>query len=213
MIWNSIPFMTAIDVIIIAVTIYAIWRCRLIGRSGRPSDLRIAHWLVVSGLLLVCLFYFADLMSMYVLPAITSAQESMAFMDALHRNLSWLIVLLAMIAISIGFVELLDELQKREARVRRLVDSNIIGIFMWGLDGQIIDANEAFRRIVGYGRDDLVSGRIPWRELTPAEWRDADDRSVAELTATGTAQPYEKEYFQKRGSRVPVLVGAAMLEG
>jgi PAS domain S-box-containing protein len=100
-----------------------------------------------------------------------------------------------------------------EAKIRRLVDSNIIGIFIWGLDGWIIDANEAFLRIVGYGRDDLVSGRVSWRELTPAEYRDADDRRVAQLKATGTAQPYEKEYFQKSGRRVPVLVGAALFEG
>jgi len=100
-----------------------------------------------------------------------------------------------------------------EAKIRRLVDSNIIGIFIWGLDGRIIDANEAFLRIVGYGRDDLVSGRVSWRELTPAEYRDADDRRVAQLKATGTAQPYEKEYFQKSGRRVPVLVGAALFEG
>jgi len=53
---------------------------------------------------------------------------------------------------------------------RRLVDSNIIGIFVWDLDGRIIDANEAFLRIVGYGRDDLVSGRLRLRRLTPAEW-------------------------------------------
>jgi len=64
---------------------------------------------------------------------------------------------------------------------RRLVDSNIIGIFVWDLDGRIIDANEAFLRIVGYGRDDRVSGRLRWRGLTPAEWRDADDRRLAEL--------------------------------
>jgi PAS domain-containing protein len=75
-----------------------------------------------------------------------------------------------------------------EVRVRRLVDSNIIGIFVWSLDGRIIDANEAFLRIVGYGRDDLVSGRLRWRELTPAEWRDADHARVAELKATGTGQ-------------------------
>ena len=100
-----------------------------------------------------------------------------------------------------------------ESRIRRLVDSNIIGIFIWSLDGQIIDANEAFLRIVGYGRDDLVLGRLRWRELTPAEWRGADDRRVAELKTTGTAQPYEKEYFHKSGSRVPVLVGAANFEG
>jgi PAS domain S-box-containing protein len=107
----------------------------------------------------------------------------------------------------------LQELAKGlEAKIRHLVDSNIIGIFMWGLDGRIIDANDAFLRIVGYGRDDLVSGRMHWRELTPAEWRRVDDRHVTELKATGTAQPYEKEYFQKGGRRVPVLVGAALFE-
>src|SRR5215471_1347355 len=100
-----------------------------------------------------------------------------------------------------------------EAKIRRLVDSNIIGIFIWDRDGRIIDANEAFLRIVGYGRDDLTSGQLRWRELTPAEWREADDRRVAELKASGTTQPHEKEYFRKDGTRVPVLVGAAAFEG
>ena len=99
-----------------------------------------------------------------------------------------------------------------EVKIRRLIDANLMGIFIWNLDGKVIEANEAFLRIVGYGRDDLTSGRLRWRELTPAEWRDADDRRVAELEATGTAQPYEKEYFRKNGSRVPVLVGAATFE-
>jgi PAS domain S-box-containing protein len=99
-----------------------------------------------------------------------------------------------------------------EARIRRLVDSNIIGIIIWGLDGQIMDANEAFLRIVGYDRDDLASGGLSWRALTPPEWRDADSRRVAQLEATGIARPYEKEYLRKDGSRVPVLVGGALFE-
>jgi hypothetical protein len=106
MIWNSIPFMTAIDLLIIKVTIYAIWRCRLIGPSKRPSAPQIGLRWVALGLLAVCLFYFADLVSMYVLPAVASMQEAMAFMGTLHRNLSWLVVLFAMIAISAGFIEL-----------------------------------------------------------------------------------------------------------
>ena len=66
--------------------------------------------------------------------------------------------------------------------------------------------------MVGYDREDLVSGRIPWAELTPPEWRDGDARAAAELKTTGTAPAYEKEYFRKDGSRVPVLIGAASLE-
>jgi hypothetical protein len=106
MIWDSIPLMTAIDLLIIAVTIYTIWRCRLIGPSKRPSAPQIGLRLIALGLLVVCLFYFTDLASMYVLPGATSMQEATAFMGTLHRDLSWLVVLFAMIAISSGFIEL-----------------------------------------------------------------------------------------------------------
>jgi class 3 adenylate cyclase len=106
MIWNSIPLMTAIDLLIIAVTIYAMWRCQLIGPSKRPSAPQIGLRLIVLGLLAVCLLYFADLMSMYVFPVIAPAEDAMAFMGTLHRDLSWLVVLFAMIVICSGFIEL-----------------------------------------------------------------------------------------------------------
>jgi PAS domain S-box-containing protein len=104
------------------------------------------------------------------------------------------------------------ELTEREAKIRRLVDANIIGIFIWKLEGQIVEANEAFLRIVGYDREAVVSGRIRWTDLTPPEWRDVDALGLAALESTGTVQPFEKEYFRKDGSRVPVLVGAASFE-
>ena len=93
MIWNSIPLMTAIDLLIIAVTIYAIWRCRLIGPSRRPSAPQIGLRWIALGLLAVCLFYCADLLSMYVLPAVMSGQAATAFMDTLQENASWFAVL------------------------------------------------------------------------------------------------------------------------
>jgi PAS domain S-box-containing protein len=100
-----------------------------------------------------------------------------------------------------------------EAKIRRMVYSNIIGIFIWSADGRIIDANDAYLRIIGYDRGDLIAGHLNWRDLTPPEWRGADDRRAAQLEAGGTAQPYEKEYFRSDGSRVPVLVGATAFEG
>jgi PAS domain S-box-containing protein len=100
-----------------------------------------------------------------------------------------------------------------EAKIRRIVDANIIGIVIWNLEGRIIEANEAFLRMVGYGREDLVSGGVSWREVTPDNWRAADEQVLAQLAATGICEPFEKEYFRKDGSRVPVLVGAALLEG
>jgi PAS domain S-box-containing protein len=123
-------------------------------------------------------------------------------------RISVLELLASQAAISLENARLYNDLEEREARIRRLVDSNIIGILIFNLQGRIIDANQAFLDIVGYAREDLVSGRLRWTELTPAEWRDADERAVAKLKAAGTVQPREKEYFRKDGSRVPVMVGS-----
>ena len=59
------------------------------------------------------------------------------------------------------------DLAEREAKIRRLVDANIIGIFIWDFDGRILEANDEFLRMVNYDREDLVSGRIRWADLTP----------------------------------------------
>src|SRR5262249_3203579 len=102
------------------------------------------------------------------------------------------------------------ELERREAKIRRLVEANVVGIVMWTAEGAIIGANEAFLRMVQYSREDLASGRVRWKDFTPAEWRDSDESAIAELKATGIFQPFEKEYFRKDGSRVPVLIGGAL---
>jgi PAS domain S-box-containing protein len=116
-------------------------------------------------------------------------------------------------AISLENSRLYSDLQEREAKIRRLVDANIIGILIWDFDGRILDANDAFLRMVGYDRDELASGRVRWTTLTPAEWQHRDARAVEDLKMTGTTQSFEKEYFRKDGSRVPVLLAAATFEG
>src|ERR1700675_2157715 len=125
-------------------------------------------------------------------------------------RISVLEVLASQAAISLESARLYNDRPEREARIRRLVDANIIGIVIWDFQGRIIETNQAFLDIVGYTREDLASLR--WTELTPAEWSDVDDQAFAELKATGTVQPREKEYFRKDGSRVAVLVARAIFE-
>jgi PAS domain S-box-containing protein len=115
-------------------------------------------------------------------------------------------------AISLENTRLYRDLAEREAKIRRLVDANIIGIIVWNSEGQILDANDAFLRTVGYDRQDLASGSLRWMDMTAPEWLDRTARGLAELKTAGTFQPYEKEYIRKDGSRVPVLLGAASFD-
>ena len=122
-------------------------------------------------------------------------------------------LLAAQAAISLENTRLYSDLQEREARIRRLVESNIIGICIWDFEGRILEANEAFLHMLGHSREDLVSGGLNWAGLTPPEWSGAVERAVAELRTTGSCKPFEKEYFRKDGSRVPVLIGGATVGG
>jgi PAS domain S-box-containing protein len=113
-----------------------------------------------------------------------------------------------------------DDLRQREAalassesRFRRLVDSNLIGVVFSTIDGRVIDGNEEYFRIVGRRHDDVKRGDIRWDAMTPPEFADVDRRAVEELKRTGVSTPFEKEFIRSDGSRVPVLVGVAMLEG
>jgi PAS domain S-box-containing protein len=134
----------------------------------------------------------------------------------LPARITVLKLLASQAAIAVENSRLYRDLAEREAKIRRLVDANIIGIFIRSVpgevDGPIVEANDAFLRMVGYDREDLVSGRMNWAELTPPEWRGRDARAVAEMRTTGTVPACEKEYFRKDGTSVPVLVGAASLE-
>jgi PAS domain S-box-containing protein len=104
---------------------------------------------------------------------------------------------------------LYGQLREREAKMQRLVDANIIGIYIVDIRGPILESNDAYLRMLGYKRADLVSGRLRWTDLTPPEWHDADKQRVERIKKIGRVQPFEKEFFRKDGTRVPVLMGVA----
>ena len=105
------------------------------------------------------------------------------------------------------------DLTEREAKVQRLVDANIIGVFIGDLNGRILEANAAFLQIVGYDCEDVTAGRVNWKDLSPQDWRERDAQWIEEKERTGVRLPIEKEYLRKDGSRVPVFVGSAKFEG
>jgi PAS domain S-box-containing protein len=102
-------------------------------------------------------------------------------------------------------------LRESDIRLRRVVDSNMIGIAFGNEDGHITDANEAFLQLAGYTREDLVPDGISWPSLTPIEAHPRQLQALEELRRDGRCRPFEVELIRKDGDRVPVLVGAARL--
>ncbi len=89
----------------------------------------------------------------------------------------------------------------------------MLGILVCDLVGNIREANDSFLAMVGYSREEVLSGQVRWADMTPAEWRHLDDAAIEQLKAWGVTRAWEKEYICKDGSRVPILVGVAMLSG
>jgi PAS domain S-box-containing protein len=154
---------------------------------------------------LLCL----PLLKQAVLIGVLYLENSLASHVFTPARIAVLKLLASQAAIALENARLYRDVAEREAKIRRLVDSNIIGIFISSRKGEIIEANDAFLKMMGYDREDLAAGTMRLSDLTSREWH----ASAAEgIDATGAVRPYEKEYLRKDGSRVPVLIGSAAFD-
>jgi PAS domain S-box-containing protein len=106
-----------------------------------------------------------------------------------------------------------DALRTSEAKFRRVSESNMIGIMFWDLTGTVTEANDAFLDMIGYSREELQQGQVRWDNITRPELRHLDDHAIEEMRERGTCTPFEKVFIRKDGDRIPLLFGAALLEG
>ena len=104
--------------------------------------------------------------------------------------------------------DLAEQLAESESLFRSLFEANILGVTI--VDEQrIVEANDAFLRMVGRTRAEVHAGSLEWAAMTPPEYAVNDVRAMHLLETTGTAEPWEKAYLRPDGTRVPVLIGAA----
>jgi two-component system cell cycle sensor histidine kinase/response regulator CckA len=103
-------------------------------------------------------------------------------------------------------------LREAQSRFNRLSESGIIGISIADMHGNIHEANDAYLKMVGYSREELVRGSLRWIDMTPPELRHLSERASRQLRESGVAPPWETEFIRKDGSRLPIMVGVATLE-
>jgi PAS domain S-box-containing protein len=105
---------------------------------------------------------------------------------------------------------LMQALRESERRFARLAESGIIGIAITRLDGEVLEANDAYLAMLGYTREDLSAGVIRWRDDPNST--ETDGGALEQLTDRGVAAAFEKPKRRKDGTIMPALVAVAMLD-
>ncbi|MGF1674276.1 MAG: PAS domain S-box protein, partial [Rivularia sp. (in: cyanobacteria)] len=104
-------------------------------------------------------------------------------------------------------------LRESETKFKAIIESNIVGIYFGDFTGKIYEANDAFLETFGYTREELEAGLLYWNRMTPGEYSQLDAQRIQELQVNGVCKPFEKEYFHKNGTRIPILLAIATIEG
>jgi PAS domain S-box-containing protein len=103
-------------------------------------------------------------------------------------------------------MRLLDDaetaLSVADTRLKRIMETDSVGLIIFDIEtGSIVNANDGFLRMVGFTHEDVASGCMTWRTMTPPEWIAASEEQMLRFRELGRIGPYEKEYFCKDGSR------------
>ncbi|MBC3906990.1 MULTISPECIES: PAS domain-containing sensor histidine kinase [Undibacterium] len=108
---------------------------------------------------------------------------------------------------------MVEALMVSESRLRRLVNSSLIGIMQGNMSGVLTEANDVLLQLAGVQRLEFAEFGMSWLDRTTEESHAAHQNAMEELRSHGQARPYEGELIRKDGVRIPVMVGLAQLEG
>ena len=104
-------------------------------------------------------------------------------------------------------------LRESERRFRWVVESSPVGIVQTVRSGDVNAANHAFYSLLGWTEEEFAAEGMNLRSITPGDWMERSDENIRDCIETGHAKVYEKEYFKRDGSRIPVLIGLSFENG
>lgn len=83
-----------------------------------------------------------------------------------------------------------------------LMSSSFLGIMFARTDGTIIDANDAFLRMLGYSRQDISEGQLSWLHICPS------GEALGKCGGGEDWGPVEFRFLRKNGQWVKLLFAA-----
>ena len=106
-----------------------------------------------------------------------------------------------------------EKLREDEEKLKRLTSSSVIGVYVADLRrGIILEANDVFLKMLRYSRKEFEKRKLTFFDITPEEFKNTTRNALEEIKVKGMVNPYEKEYLKKNGDKIPVLIGASVLD-
>jgi PAS domain S-box-containing protein len=104
-----------------------------------------------------------------------------------------------------------EELQKSMKRYRELYERSRDGYITMNMDGEIIEYNSSFKKMIGYTDEELHKKTC--KGITPQEWHLAEAAIIEEqVLKRGYSNIYEKELIRKDGKIIPVEIRRNLLK-
>ena len=103
-----------------------------------------------------------------------------------------------------------DTLHKSRQYHRMLFEYAPIGLMLCRMNGELVDVNAAYARIIGRSVEETL--QLTNGDITPRDYGEVEQRQLEMLKKTGRHGPYEKEYIHKDGHRVSVQLSGMLLD-
>ncbi|WP_126631009.1 PAS domain-containing sensor histidine kinase [Dictyobacter alpinus] len=103
-------------------------------------------------------------------------------------------------------------LRESEMKFRRFVESNIIGVLVVDIYGNIYEANQAYLSITGYTNEEITAGKLQWTAMTVPDSLPRQAQAIEEFLATGVSKPFELTIHNKENKPVPIMMAIAQLK-
>ncbi len=103
------------------------------------------------------------------------------------------------------------EISTKEDNVQNLLDTTLIGLCLWRLDGTIEFVNPTFAKMVGHSTESALKLNY-WQDITIETNVKNEQKKLLDLNIGERYGPLEKEYQHKDGYYVPIRISALIMQ-
>lgn len=104
-----------------------------------------------------------------------------------------------------------EDLEYVRSSYEKLVNSNIIGMGIIDLYGNLLEVNNALVDMLGYPKEELLLSDIR-KQLIPKDFANPDSEAFKQITEKGVMEPTETELNHKNGHKVPVMISGVVID-